>query len=197
MATTPRKSAAKPAAKAGKATAKAPAAKKTTTPAKPQRQTLTPFQAWHTPDSDRAMAELCDHITAGGHLAEFAKARGFSYTSMRRWIDDDAAGRAAMYARAREERADKLADEIVAIADELDVQAKHDGEDVTLVLDAAAIQRNRLRVDARKWVASKLKPRTYGEKLDVTQQVTIKDVPDDELTRRAAEILAMVTTPAK
>jgi hypothetical protein len=31
-------------------------------------------------------------------------------------------------------------------------------------LDSAGINRNRLRVDARKWVASKLKPRKYGDR---------------------------------
>lgn len=29
------------------------------------------------------------------------------------------------------------------------------------------VQRSRLRIDARKWVASKLKPRKYGDKLEI------------------------------
>jgi hypothetical protein len=78
--------------------------------------------------------------------------------------------RAAMYARAREERADFLFDEIIAISDETEVEAKYEGEDVKLVLDSTAVARNRLRVDARKWAASKLKPRVYGDK--VTQEHT-------------------------
>jgi hypothetical protein len=28
--------------------------------------------------------------------------------------------------------------------------------------------RSRLRIDARKWVASKLKPKVYGDKTDIT-----------------------------
>lgn len=76
------------------------------------------------------------------------------------------------YARAREEQAEALADEIVGIADEecTTVRAdKHgpreDGEgDVEVVFDATAVARNRLRVEARKWVASKLKPKKYGDK---------------------------------
>lgn len=54
---------------------------------------------------------------------------------------------ADMYARAREEQADTLADEITQIADTEE--------------DAA---RARVRVDARKWVAAKLKPRKYGDR---------------------------------
>ncbi len=55
------------------------------------------------------------------------------------------------YVRAREEQADTLADQILQIADE-------ENEDP---------QRQRLRVDARKWVASKLKPKKYGDKVDL------------------------------
>ncbi len=68
------------------------------------------------------------------------------------------------YTRAREEQAEALADEIVSIADEVEVTAKQDGEDVRLALDATAVARNRLRVEARKWVASKLKPKKYGDR---------------------------------
>jgi hypothetical protein len=74
---------------------------------------------------------------------------------------------AEQYARAREEQADGYADEIVAIADEPpQLVTKDDGEDVEVSLDSAAIQRQRLRIDARKWVASKLKPKKYGDKVD-------------------------------
>jgi hypothetical protein len=31
-------------------------------------------------------------------------------------------------------------------------------------LDPVGINRNRLRVDARKWIAAKLKPRKYGDR---------------------------------
>ena len=58
---------------------------------------------------------------------------------------------AEMYARAREDQADTLADELVAVAD-----------DETIPADS-----RRIRVDARKWAASKLKPRAYGDRLDM------------------------------
>lgn len=71
------------------------------------------------------------------------------------------------YARAKRAQAELLALEIVQIADEVEVQAQYKGEDVTLDLSANAIARNRLRVDARKWVASKLLPKVYGDKLAI------------------------------
>lgn len=72
------------------------------------------------------------------------------------------------YAQAREVQADLMADEICDIADDgsndwMDRQSK-DGETIRVV-DHEHIQRSRLRVDARKWVASKLKPKKYGDRV--------------------------------
>lgn len=100
------------------------------------------------------------------------------------------------YVRAREAQADALFDEILDIADEdcTMVRAdKHgsrddDGEGNTeVVFDNVAVQRNRLRIDARKWMAGKLRPKVYGDKPDeggegenaqpvpVKIEVTVKD----------------------
>lgn len=109
---------------------------------------------------------ICDYIADGGHMTGYARENGLAYTNLRDWVEADAE-RSRAYARAREDRADKLADEIVEIADELTIEAKHDGEDVRLSVDGNAIQRNRLRVDARKWVAAKLRPQIYGDRTTV------------------------------
>ncbi|WP_162651562.1 hypothetical protein [Lentilitoribacter sp. Alg239-R112] len=61
------------------------------------------------------------------------------------------------YARAKEEQAEALADDIIAIADQYDT-AKD-------ILEPDLIQRAKLRIDSRKWVASKLKPKKYGDKV--------------------------------
>jgi len=116
-----------------------------------------------------SIGEFCAYVCAGGHMAGFCRERGLAYQTLSEWIYKDPE-RAGMYAHAREERADALADEIVSISDEQEVKASYNGEEVTLGLDATAIARNRLRVDARKWAASKLKPRVYGDK--VTQEHT-------------------------
>jgi hypothetical protein len=68
-----------------------------------------------------------------------------------------------MYTKAREDQADTLADEIHAIADQMPME-KTDKEGNTS-LDSAYINWMRLRIDARKWTASKLKPRKYGDRL--------------------------------
>ena len=57
------------------------------------------------------------------------------------------------YARAKQESADAMSEELLEIAD------NPSNEDVN---------RDRLRVDARKWLMSKMKPKKYGDKMDVT-----------------------------
>jgi hypothetical protein len=76
------------------------------------------------------------------------------------------------YARAKEESADALADEMLEIADDgtNDWMKRHtkDDEDAAWVVNGEHIQRSRVRIDTRKWLASKLKPKKYGEKIDHT-----------------------------
>ncbi len=71
------------------------------------------------------------------------------------------------YASAREAQAEVWADEIVSIADDAagDFNTDDGGKKA---VDHENIQRSRLRVDARKWVASKLLPKRYGDKLQHT-----------------------------
>jgi hypothetical protein len=70
-----------------------------------------------------------------------------------------------MYARAKEDQADTYSDQIIDIGEEIPMMVitDEDGK-VTKRIDPAGINRNRLRVDARKWVASKLKPKKYGDR---------------------------------
>jgi hypothetical protein len=79
---------------------------------------------------------------------------------------------ADQYAKARESQADVLFEEILDIADESHTTEKMIGQgddaEVAIVYDSVAVQRNRLRVDARKWMAGKLRPKKYGEKLELS-----------------------------
>lgn len=71
------------------------------------------------------------------------------------------------YARAKEEGADAMAEEMMDIADESEKDYIQDAKG-NMVLNNEHVQRSRLRVDTRKWYLSKIKPKRYGEKLDVT-----------------------------
>ncbi len=66
------------------------------------------------------------------------------------------------YQQAVEDRADRLAEDLIELAD----TPMPDGLDGPG--RSAWVQQMRLRVDVRKWAASKLKPKTYGERLDLS-----------------------------
>lgn len=97
------------------------------------------------------------------------------------------------YEKAKQESTDAMAEDILDIADngtnDYIEREKEDGSS-TVVLNSENIQRSRLRVDTRKWLMSKMKPKKYGEKLDVSSlgeklqgnMIVIKDNSDDPET---------------
>lgn len=117
---------------------------------------------------------ICEAISEGMSLRELCladdmpnKATVFRWLNLHKEFSDQ-------YARAREEQAETLADEIVAIVDNAASPLMVDGLPLNgadgnpiLVTDTAAVAHARLKMDARKWVASKLKPKKYGEKLGI------------------------------
>lgn len=90
-----------------------------------------------------------------------------------KWIDDDEI-KSKQYARACEERAEYMAQEILDIADENNADAYIDDEG-NAKIDGNVVQRSKLRVDTRKWLMSKQAPKKYGDKTDTTvkQDITI------------------------
>lgn len=71
-----------------------------------------------------------------------------------RWLAENVSFR-EQYTRAKEEAADALAEDIILLADE----ARYSR------IDPKGAQ---VALDAMKWSASKLKPKKYGDKLDLT-----------------------------
>lgn len=88
-----------------------------------------------------------------------------------RWLaKDEYASFRQQYARAREAQADALFDEMLDIADDGSndwMERKRDDGSTDEVLNHEHIQRSRLRIDARKWMAGKLRPKVYGDKAEV------------------------------
>ncbi len=113
---------------------------------------------------------ICMRIAEGESLREIVKTEGMpDRTTVYDWLLRDEAF-ANQYARAREEQADTLADEILAIADEnpeVDyIRDKH-GNVVDIKIDSGYVSYQKQRIDTRKWVAMKLKPKKYGDRMAV------------------------------
>lgn len=82
------------------------------------------------------------------------------------WLDGSRPEFSEQYARAREAQADKLAEEALQIADDGRSDTYVDG-DGNVKTDTEVIQRSKLRVDTRKWLASKMAPKKYGDKVAI------------------------------
>lgn len=82
------------------------------------------------------------------------------------WLAKDETGELIkQYAKAKEAQADALADEILRIADDGTNDFMETDEGYRL--NGENVQRSRLRIDARKWMAGKLRPKVYGEKFAI------------------------------
>jgi terminase small subunit-like protein len=78
------------------------------------------------------------------------------------------------YAKSKESQAEGYAEEIIDISDEIPIRTVCDPDGGTSeAIDSAGVARNRLRVDARKWIASKLLPKKYGERIGLDHSGTV------------------------
>jgi hypothetical protein len=114
---------------------------------------------------------ICSQLAEGISLRTVCRAEGMpDKSTVFKWLREIPEF-TDQYARAKEESADALVEDILDIADDgsndwmelLDSE----GEIKGWRENGEALQRSRLRVDTRKWIASKLKAKKYGDKQQV------------------------------
>lgn len=105
---------------------------------------------------------ICKRITEGESVKTILKDKDMpSSQTFWKWLEEDEK-KSNQYARAKEIYADKVFEDIVLIADGTSDDVYVDEEGVEQV-NHNIIQRDRLRIDARKWHLSKLNPKKYGD----------------------------------
>lgn len=146
----------------------------------------------HSTYTPELAAEICKRIALGESLRAICRDENMpSQETVFRWLRTDAGFR-EQYARAREDQAEFYLDEIIAISDDSTHDTKHtdSGEQP----NSEWISRSRLRVDARKWAMSKLAPKKYGDKIDVTSGGEALSLTAED---RAAKLAALTAAAAK
>jgi hypothetical protein len=135
---------------------------------------------------DADLAALCDHIAIGKSLRSWTKKAGFDHSTVLRWLRADPEGRLKAYREARLLQTDVQMDTLIDLADE-PVPSDEHGR-----MDSAAVNDKRLRIDTRKWIASKMHPAVYGDKVGIDASVTanLADLPPDQILARIAAIFA-------
>ncbi|MES2048869.1 MAG: terminase small subunit protein [Pseudomonadota bacterium] len=114
--------------------------------------------------SQKIADEICARLIEGQSLRRICTDDKMpSIGAVMKWLRVNPAF-VQQYARAREEQADTLFDEILQIADTPQ-------EGVQIIIDSKGtrevkgdmIHHRRLQIDARKWMAGKLRPKKYGD----------------------------------
>ena len=117
--------------------------------------------------TDELADEICSLLAGGMSLVNIGKMEGMpNPDTVYTWAKENRSGFTEKYTKARITQAHHLAEEIIQIADDgtNDFMKNKDGDEVP---DYELVQRSRLRIDARKWYASKLAPKIYGDKLAI------------------------------
>ncbi len=129
--------------------------------------------------SPELVRPFLDMIATAKTTADAARAIGVNPSTIFDWLAKHEMF-AKSYARAKEAAADFIVEEMLAIIDD----SRNDFTDGKNgpVFNPEAVARSRLRFDGRKWLAAKLRPSKYGDKLDLAHGVTPGN-PLDELIR--------------
>lgn len=112
---------------------------------------------------------ILERIENGEALRRILPTLHLANSTFYKWIDSDEE-KQKRYARACEIRADAIFEDILEIADDSsqDVIETDLGDGVVASkMNAEFVQRSRLRVDARKWIAAKLNPKKYGDRVEL------------------------------
>ena len=126
--------------------------------------------------TEATAAEICRRVVEGQSLLTICKAPGMpdkeTIANWRRAHPEFD----KRYQDAREDQADMHVEEILDVARK---KSKTSEE----------VQDKRLLVDTLKWRASKMKPRSYGDKLMVEAEMNVRQMSDEEIDARLAHLL--------
>jgi hypothetical protein len=114
-----------------------------------------------SPDRRKIADLVFAGMRSGMSAFKACQVTGVNQSTFNSWLNEDAK-LAAEYARAREDLIERMANEVLELSD-VDVGLQPDGK-----RDWAAVQKHKLQVDTRKWLLSKLAPKKFGDKLELT-----------------------------
>lgn len=127
--------------------------------------------AYSQKEIEEIFDKVCERIENGEAVRTILKDKDMpDSVTFYKWVDNDK-NKLKQYARACEARAEEMFEDILKIVDatEDDVIVDENGNFIT---NHNIIQRDRLRADARKWMLSKMMPKKYGDKLDMSLETT-------------------------
>lgn len=100
--------------------------------------------------------EILELLMKGKSLVSICKVMNIAYSTVMLWLIENKEF-SASYTRAREAQADYFAEEIVDISDN----------------EALMPDSRKVKIEARKWYASKVSPKKYGDKQQIDHSGTL------------------------
>ncbi len=127
----------------------------------------------YTPEIGKS---ICESIaTSSKSMKTICSELNLSINTVLDWLDykgdnEHIKGFSQLYARAKELQADYLFEEMIEIADDgsNDYMTITKGDQTYNVEDKEVTNRSKLRIDVRKFAASKLRSKKYGDKLELS-----------------------------
>jgi hypothetical protein len=115
--------------------------------------------------SDELVDSICALLSEGKSMKSVCAMDGMpSMQTAWRWLRENDVFR-EKYTMAKQESADALVDEMLDIADDGTNDWMTGKESEGWKVNGEHVQRSRLRVETRKWISAKLKPKKYGDKM--------------------------------
>jgi hypothetical protein len=145
-----------------------------------------PVKTGRPSDFTQELADLiCEEIALGASMRTVCKAEDRpAVSTVFRWIREDETFQ-KQYARACEERTEAMAEDVLDISDDgrNDWMRTRGG----YVVNRETTERSKLRIETRKWLMAKMKPKKYGDKIDVTsagERITTSPVVISQIAPR-------------
>lgn len=135
-------------------------------------------------------SDICAGIIEGKSIREICKADDMpDAATVFRWLAAEKGDFCKQYTRAKEIQAEVMSEELLEIADDAQndyMIRRQEGGDLDdnhgWVTNGEAIQRSRLRIESRKWLMGKMKPKKYGEKQTIDHTTKGEKLPGPGLT---------------
>ncbi len=143
---------------------------------------------------------VCQRLAAGESMRSVSRDEAMpAMSTLFKWIREIEEF-SVQYDKAKVESADALVEDMLDIADNQAAQPLLNKGEITIVdgkiitvVDGPSVAHAKLRVDTRKWAASKLKPKKYGERIinEHKGSIGLTDLTSNELDRKIQQLEAL------
>ncbi len=145
--------------------------------------------------TEEIAAEICEQIASTNlGLKKIAANLKITATTVYEWLLNEnhlLNGKpfSDAYVRAREKQAERILDECLDIADDETKDIIKTDEGKPIMANSTKVQRDRLRIDTRKFMAAKLAPKKYGESVKIDHTSAGKEIKPSVFTTFSDETL--------